>query len=166
MATDRTLGPASPNNAITTETVSGEIQAGPLNTNFGNLEIAVETHLHGLNAQVGWDSMKSNFRPPDTGDSSNRWRMVCAATSYTVVGGGGSKVITFATDADQGDPSFTTAPCVTVTIEGVAADIGWIANLGNGTVTTSGFQVDIVEDDGGTHTEAVEIHWIAYGKVA
>jgi len=164
MATDRTLGPASPNNAITTETVSGEIQAGPLNTNFGNLEIAVETHLHGLNAQVGWDSMKSNFRPPDTGDSSNRWRMVCGKETIVIAGGQNSKAatITFASDADQGDPSFSAAPRVVATIYGASVGYAIVTDIASSSTAT----ITIYELNGGTTGGTVQVHWMAYGKVA
>jgi len=120
----------------------------------------VETHLHGLNAQVGWDSMKSNFRPPDTGDASNRWRMVCGGKSYSISGGNGSVVVTFASDADQGDPSFTTAPRVTVT----SVQYNYIPAVVVATTTT--VEIDVEEPNGGTTNRDVDVHWIAYGKVA
>ena len=160
MATTQTGATKSPYNNIATETLSGEIQAGPHNTNAANLKIAVQSHIHSLDNTVGRESMKSNFRPPDTGDASNRWRMVCGTSDIDVIGGTGDETVTFATDADQGDPSFTTAPRVTAI--GIQHD--YILSLASPTTTT--VIISAQEANGGTATRTLSIHWIAYGKVA
>ena len=164
MATDQTGTARSPYDDVTTETLSGEIKAGPHNTSLANLEIAIEAHRHNLNGTVGWDSMKSNFRPPDTGDSSNRWRMVCGTETITYAAGsitvGGT--ITFATDADQGDPSFTTAPRLLITIQSVTAGAAVLPLVSSLSTTSAGINLDYLE----TATGTVIVHWIAYGKVA
>lgn len=158
MATDNTGTANSPYDSITVETIAGEIQAGPHNTNVGNLKTAGQSHAHPLDAQVGRDSMKSNFRPPDTGDSTNKWRMVCGTSSITISAGSGVAVVTFATDADQGDPAFSVAPIV-------VAAVG--PNLMGGVdgISTTGCVVHAYKASGaggGTTTA----QWIAYGKIA
>lgn len=166
MALDRT-GPASaPYNNIETETVAGEIKAGPLNTNVANLKMAGQTHMHELNGKVGWDSMKSDFRPPDTGDSTSRWRTVSGVITIAGSSGSGSGTITFATDSDQGDPSFTTAPRLVVTACAGSGSGEWMADYPYSGPATTNVTIQVNQLNGGTNTGSVKVYWIAYGKVA
>jgi len=163
MATDRTGAAAAPYNNVATETVSGEIRAAPLNTTAANLKMAAQSHMHELNGKVGWDSMKADFQPPDTGDSSNRWRMVCGEGSVTFAGTAiGTATVTFATDADQGDPSFSVAPRVTA----VVTNRYYHLYLANDDTTTTTFKMYMATLSGGVATATIDFEWIAYGKVA
>ena len=167
MSTDNTGTANSPYNAVTIETISGEIQAGPHNTNYGNLDTAIESHTHPLDGLVGLDSMKSSYRPPDTGDSTNHWRLVSGTKTVTVSYGAGTAQITFATDADQGDPSFTTAPRTVITVlyaGGTFPDAMLVA--GSGSVPSTTTAIANVYDAVGTYSGSAVVHWIAYGKVA
>lgn len=166
MATDNTGTANSPYDAVVTETIGGEIQAAPLNTGIGNLETAVESHTHPLDSSVGWDSMKSSFRPPDTGDSTNRWRLVSGADDITISGGSNDSngSVLFATDATQGNPAFTTMPDITACIYTSSEVYGYVVQLTG--VTSTSFNYDVFEMNGGTHGGSLSVRWYAYGKVA
>ena len=165
MATDNTGTANSPYNAVSIETISGEIQAAPLNTSLGNLDTAVESHTHPLDSNVGWDAMKSSFRPVDTGDSSDRWRLVSGTKPVTLASGLGNATITFATDADQGDPSFSGPDSIVVT--GNVTD--YTGGGGQMTVmfsSPSNSTCEVYVDDPENHSGSENVAWTAYGKVA
>ena len=166
MATTNTGSANSPYNNVVVETVSGEIKAGPHNTNSANLKIAVQAHTHSLDSMVGWISLRSAFRPPDTGDSTNRWRWVCGTATGSVTSGSGTVQITFATDADQGDPAFTTAPRVTAIVSASAGGFDAVVTRFASAITTTAAYFLLSELNGGTSTGSVTIHWMAYGKIA
>lgn len=161
MATDNTGTTNSPYDAVTIETIAGEIQAAPLNTSIGNLDTAVQSHSHPLDSTVGWDSMKSSFRPPDTGDSTNRWRLVSGEKTVTISASTQGWVdVTFATDSDQGDPSFIIAPRVT------ASGDSTNKNISTHNHSTTSVRLNAKYLDGASATGDVDVHWMAYGKVA
>ena len=166
MATDRTGTAAAPYNNVVVETVSGEILSAPPNMNDANLKMAVQSHMHGLNGKVGFDSMKADFRPPDTGDSTNRWRWICGTKTGSIAGGAGSAIVVFATDADQGDPSFTTAPRTTASVRTRGGGINPILITTMNPVSTTGATFLLYELESGASTGDVIIHWMAYGKIA
>ena len=145
---------------MTTETISGEISAAPHNTNVGNLKTALQSHTHGLDNKVGWDSMKSDFRPPDTGDSTNRWRVVSGTKTVALTSGSGTATITFATDADQGDPAFTSAPVVLFGCENLLPVYGYTSSVTTTTCALRAHQIDAT-----TITGNVDMYWIAMGQV-
>ena len=161
MATSKTSTASAPYNNVVVETVSGEIKAGPHNTNSANLKTAVQSHVHELEGKNGFDSMAADFRPPDTGDSTNRWRMVGGAVSLQFSGGTASALITFATDSDQGDPSFTTAPRITVTMSQTCDAVVFTDPPDT---TTCMVRAGHRTDSG--YALARPAHWIAYGKIA
>ena len=171
MATDNTGTANSPYNAVSIETISGEIQAAPLNTSLGNLDTAVESHTHPLDSNVGFDSMKSSFRPVDTGDSTNRWRLVSGRVSITPTYGDAGKgsLALFVSGMDQGDPGFSTAAeSVRAWATGASADMSYEKFLVTAyAVPTAGIQIFIypvaATFSGG---RTFEIDFIAYGKVA
>ena len=166
MATTKTSTASPPYDNVVVETVSGEIKAGPHNTTSANLKMAAQSHVHELESKVGFSSLKADFRPPDTGDSTNRWRWVCGVKAGSITNGAGFAVVVFATDADQGDPSFTTAPRVTATVTTVAGGLAGIVIRGMNPVTTTGATFLMTEMANGTSTGSVNIHWMAYGKIA
>lgn len=162
MATDNTGTTNSPYDAITIETIAGEIQAAPLNTSLGNLDTAVQSHAHPLDGAVGWDSLKADLAVIDGVDQSNRWAMVCGTKNITTTGGYGTVTITFASDADQGDPSFTTAPRVVATVFSSSGKYNLRISVASTTATT----VQANELDGGSGATTLGCYWMAYGKVA
>jgi hypothetical protein len=166
MAISKTSSASAPYDNVVVETLAGEIQAGPHNTNAANLKTAVQSHVHELEGKLGFDSMAADFRPPDTGDSTNRWRWICGTKAGSVTGGTGNAVVVFATDADQGDPSFTTAPRVTATVTTVGGGVGGTVVYTMNPITTTGATFLLKNLDGGTTTGTVNIHWMAYGKIA
>lgn len=134
---------------------------------LNDIETDLEGHMHSLDLKVGYDSMIASYRPPDTGDSSDRWRMVCGSKSVTIVDGQNKSpnvLVYFDDESDQGDPSFTTAPRVVLTATDAQSHYGYCVQTD--AVATTGFSFYVFELDGGSHGEALDIHWTAYGKVA
>jgi len=136
---------------------------------LNDLETDVEGHSHSLDTAVGYDSMLASYRPPDTGDSTDRWRLVSGMLPVTISNGSNTssvQTVTFATDSDQGDPSFTEAPRVTLTVRDPQSYEGFhvqlAALLGDGTL----FTFYAFELDGGTQGSTIYVQWMAYGKVA
>ena len=166
MATDQTRVARSPYDNIATEVISGQITAEPHNTNRANLKIAVQGHVHGLNTMVGWDSMKADFRPVDTGDETNRWRMVSGLKTIAATSGAGSATVTFATDSDQGDPEFTDSPRFVATACGGSGVGEWMCDYPYSGPLPTLIGIVVHQLNGGTSSGNVNVFWIAYGKVA
>jgi hypothetical protein len=166
LAISKTSTASPPYDNVVVETLAGEIRAGPHNTNAANLKTAAQSHVHELEGKIGFDSLQADFRPPDTGDSTNRWRLVCGVKAGSITNGEGGATVTFATDADQGDPSFTTAPRTTATVTTVGGGVGSVVVRTMNPITTTAVSFGLTELNGATNSGTVNIHWMAYGKIA
>jgi len=164
MATTKTGTPIDASgNAIDTSIVTvanGTLaDANDIMSSLNDIETDLEGHSHSLDSKVGWDSMLTGYKPPSTGDATNKWRLVCGTETMSVAGGVGSAVVSFATDSDQGNPSFIATPRVNITPDIGTHDGMFYIDLVNTTTAAIGYE-------GATGTFTAHIFWFAYGKVA
>lgn len=156
----------SPYNSVTTETISGEIAAAPHNTNVSNLKSAVEGHVHDLTAGCVDDDELANLRWRSV-DASDKWVMVSGTKSVTMTNGAGEAALSFAADAEQGDPSFSATPQIVIVGEYPSAGISQFTHPSvinvrapSPTATT----IVATQLDGGSDSGTLTVHWIAVGK--
>lgn len=150
----------TPSTTVSLETISGQITAAPHNTNYGAIETAFEAHTHDLVAE----RVKSIH-------ATKKYALVSGTKTVTLSSGGAEATITFATDADQGDPSFTVRPRFTATASqrtvgtGVGSYAVSISEPGTTNPSTTACVI-YVESVGGTEAGDVYVNWLAYGEVA
>ena len=153
------------NISVTSLTNGSLADANDVMATLNDIETDVEGHSHSLDGAVGWDSLLASFRPPDTGDSSNRYRILTGFKTGTVLSGGTAQAtITFASDADQGSLNF------------VGGDTPrFIASIVSGTVecnatvkscSTVSAVLVVTEINGGASSVGIDIYWMAFGRVA
>ena len=168
MATTKTGTPIDASgNAIDTAIVTvanGSLaDANDIMASLNDIEADLEGHSHSLDSKVGYDSFLASCNPVDGVDSANRWAMVSGEKTFILTSGTATATITFATDSDQGDPSFTTAPRVALTVRDLSQNV-------NATVVTTPSTTSVLIRatilNGGTTEVSVDVNWMAYGKVA
>lgn len=101
-----------------------------------------------------------------TGDGTPNLKMARGVKQFTISTGNftGSATITFATDADDGDPAFSNTPRITYGLEYVSGAFSsggynfWFRNL-----TTTTFEMLLSSDTAHAADLTVRVHWQAIG---
>jgi len=137
-----------------------------VNSNFSDTGTKFDAHRHSLTGLVTDDALAVlRVEQP----SSDRWVLVSGTVSADLAddGEGGYwkyGTITFATDADHGDPSFSAAPTVVVSyMMDVAPWATYELSVYAKQVATTGFQWIVYSPDAAFDGD---VHWMAYGKTS
>lgn len=108
MGGSKTLGPS---NQITVVDAEGRADASDVNEMFDEISLEYQAHTHGLVGCVGHDALVGDQRWKHN-DSESDWALVCGSALLVMEGGKAQLSVTFADDAEQGDPMFTAQPTI------------------------------------------------------
>lgn len=133
------------------------------NITWTDKEVVTDTKMNAMTANDDWcyDELQLRVRTGPNGSGTTVLASGKKSGSLSV----SSSVdvsITFATDAQLGDPGFAAAPRVVATLQVDSGYEGLICHIKN--VSDTGFTAHIITANGNNETSTFTIHWHAIGE--
>jgi hypothetical protein len=153
----------TPSVTTSVETIAGQITAAPHNTNYGDLSTKFNAHTHDLASDCVGDTELDAQRVRSV-HATKKYALVSGRKSFTASGTSDSVTITFATDADQGDPGFTANPRFVAYVIAVTGVGGYAYAYALEPYTTDEIHVSVIWAS--AESGPAFIDWFAYGEVA